>query len=69
MTAHEDLSRREVLARTGRLAVALSAANALVAAPGARADEDPAGDDRAGSAELREGTNIAVALSPYGRWL
>ncbi|MEV8443935.1 amidohydrolase family protein [Actinosynnema sp. NPDC051121] len=69
MTAHEDLSRREVLARTGRLAVALSAANALVAAPGARADEDPAGDDRAGSAVLREGTNIAVALSPDGRWL
>ncbi|MFI9011588.1 amidohydrolase family protein [Actinosynnema sp. NPDC053489] len=62
--AHEDLSRREVLARTGRAAVALGAASAPAATPGA-----PAGAEPGGAAVLREGTNTSVALSPDGRWL
>ncbi|QQQ74247.1 PD40 domain-containing protein [Saccharothrix sp. 6-C] len=70
MTTGGDLSRRAVLAGSGRIAAALGATGALaaVAPPGARADDDPGGSAEAG-AVLREGTNISVAPSPDGRWL
>ncbi|WP_158847741.1 amidohydrolase family protein [Saccharothrix deserti] len=70
MTSQEDLSRREVLARTGRIAVALGATSAVATgvAPSAQADDDPAVAS-GGAAVLREGTNTSVALSPDGQWL
>lgn len=70
MESQGDLSRREVLGRTGRMVVALGAGGTVAAgvAPGARAEDDPAGTF-GGSVVLSEGTNISVALSPDGRRL
>uniref|UniRef100_UPI0031F1B478 amidohydrolase family protein n=1 Tax=Saccharothrix longispora TaxID=33920 RepID=UPI0031F1B478 len=59
-----------MLARSGRVAVALGAAGAVTAGatPVAGAEEERAGAS-GGSVVLEEGTNISVAASPDGRWL
>ncbi|MEV0679015.1 amidohydrolase family protein [Actinosynnema sp. NPDC050436] len=65
--APQDLSRRDLLTRTGQVAVALGAAGAV----GGVARAEPTGSAPAGGrrAVLREGTNISVTPSPDGKWL
>ncbi|RKT54797.1 amidohydrolase family protein [Saccharothrix australiensis] len=63
--APQDLSRRDLLLRSGQVAAALGVAGAAGVA-GATAAHADRPDRRV---RLREGTNISVALSPDGKWL
>ncbi len=62
--APEDLSRRDLLLRTGQAAAlgVVGTAAGIAAGTSAHAEQSR-------GVTLREGTNISVALSPDGRWL
>ncbi|MEU4806486.1 amidohydrolase family protein [Actinosynnema sp. NPDC023587] len=63
--APRDLSRRDLLVRTGQVAAALGVATGV-----AHGEPEPAGDPAGGRVvRLREGTNISVSPSPDGKWL
>ncbi|WP_433260033.1 amidohydrolase family protein [Actinosynnema sp. CS-041913] len=68
--ASQDMSRRDLLARSGQVAAALGVVTTGVVTTGVGAGVGIADQvQEAGSVRLRQGTSISVTRSPDGKWL